>query len=115
MSHRLLILISTAVLILIVLLFVRLHGASGKVPEDVALAGHRLAEVWCKECHEIEGSAIRTENPAPAFTRIANLPSTTELSLKVFLRSNHRSMPNFIIQPSDADEIAQYILSLKRN
>ena len=29
------------------------------------------------------------------------MPSTTELSLKVFLRSSHKSMPNFILQPED--------------
>ena len=42
------------------------------------------------------------------------MPSTTELSLKVFLRSSHKSMPNFILQPEEADDIVAYILSLRR-
>jgi hypothetical protein len=52
---------------------------------------------------------------APDFVRIANRTSTTELSLKVFLRSNHRSMPNLIIAPGEADDLTQFILSLKRS
>jgi hypothetical protein len=43
------------------------------------------------------------------------MPSTTALSLKVFLNSSHTNMPNVIIQPSDADEIVHYILGLKRD
>ena len=40
---------------LAVLLFVRLHNASGApLPSDSASAGHRLAEAWCKDCHAIE-------------------------------------------------------------
>ena len=42
------------------------------------------------------------------------MPSTTELSLKVFLRSSHKSMPNFILQPEETDDIVAYILSLRR-
>jgi hypothetical protein len=48
------------------------------------------------------------------FAEIANLPSTTALSLRVFLRSSYNRMPNFILQPRDADDIVAYILSLKR-
>ena len=51
---------------------------------------------------------------AADFAEIANVPSTTELSLKVFLRSSHKSMPNFILQPAEADDIVAYILSLRR-
>jgi mono/diheme cytochrome c family protein len=91
------------------------HRAGAAVLPESASVGHRLAEAWCKECHAIEAAAIGGRNGAPDFARVANLPSTTELSLKVFLRSNHARMPNFIIQPSDAEEIVQYILSLKRN
>ena len=47
--------------------------------------------------------------------RRVTLPSTTALALNVFLRSNHRTMPNLIIAPDDADRIIAYILSLKRD
>jgi cytochrome c len=104
-----------AVLIaLIALFFIRLHNASGIIlPSESAAAGHRLAEGWCKECHAIE--AATGANAAPAFIEIANRPSTTELSLKVFLRSNHPSMPNLVIAPKQTDDLVNYILSLKRN
>jgi hypothetical protein len=43
------------------------------------------------------------------------MPSTTELSLKVFLQSNHRSMPNLMLTPEQSGDIVNYILSLKRD
>lgn len=75
--------------------------------------GYRLASAWCRGCHAIESAAVNTTKPAPDFVAVANMPSTTELSLKVFLRSNHRSMPNFIIRQNDIEDIVTYILSLK--
>ena len=77
-----------------------------------AQAGRRLANYWCTGCHAVEP---KTEGIFAAdFAEIANVPSTTELSLKVFLRSSHKSMPNFILQPEEADDIVAYILSLRR-
>ena len=106
-----------AVLIaLIALFFIRLHNASGTIlPSDSAVAGHRLAEGWCKECHAIEAAPAAKASAAPAFVEIANRLSTTELSLKVFLRSNHPSMPNLVIAPKQTEDLVNYILSLKRN
>lgn len=95
------------------LLLIRLHVASGAQQDSVS-AGRRLAEAWCRECHAFEMSDAGTMGRAPDFVRIANRTSTTELSLKVFLRTNHRSMPNLIIAPNEADDLAQFILSLKR-
>jgi hypothetical protein len=34
------------------------------------------------------------------------------LSLKVFLRSSHRNMPNFILGREEIDSLASYILGL---
>ena len=77
-----------------------------------AQSGRRLANFWCTGCHSVEP---KTEGIFAAdFAEIANVPSTTELSLKVFLRSSHKSMPNFILQPDEADDIVAYILSLRR-
>ena len=77
-----------------------------------AQSGRRLANYWCTGCHAVEP---KTEGIFAAdFEEIANVPSTTELSLKVFLRSSHKSMPNFILQPEEADDIVAYILSLRR-
>jgi len=98
------------------LLLVRLHNASGTTqPSDSASAGHRLAAAWCKDCHAIEAATAGTTKGAPDFVAIANRSSTTALSLKVFLQTSHRSMPNLIIAPNEADDIVNYILSLKRD
>jgi cytochrome c len=103
-------------LALAALFFIRLHNASGETQSsDSVTAGHRLAGAWCKECHAIDAITAGPAGAAPAFAAIANQPSTTELALKVFLRSNHPSMPNIVIAPDQADDLVRYILSLKRN
>ena len=117
MSRRAWIHFAVALLIAIVaLLLIRLHNASGAPPaQDSVSAGQRLAEAWCRECHAFEMSGLGVPGRAPDFMQIANRTSTTELSLKVFLRTSHRNMPNLIITPEQADILAQFILSLKRD
>ena len=98
------------------LLFVRLHNASGAtLPSDSVSAGHRLAEAWCRDCHVIEAATAGTRGSPPDFVAVANRPSTTALSLKVFFKTSHQRMPNLIIAPDQADDLANYILSLKRD
>ena len=98
------------------LLFVRLHNASGAtLPSDSVSAGHRLAEAWCRDCHAIEAATAGTRGSPPDFVAVANRPSTTALSLKVFFKTSHQRMPNLIIAPDQADDLANYILSLKRD
>jgi len=77
-------------------------------------SGREIAVTICSNCHEIDHTMSPRTAVGPKFQDIANLPSTTELSLKVFLRSNHDRMPNFIISKSATDEVIAYILSLKR-
>jgi len=98
------------------LVFIRMHNASGApLASESATSGHRLAEAWCKGCHAIEATTVGTRGAPPDFVAIANRASTTELSLKVFMKTSHHRMPNIIIAPDQADDIANYILSLKRN
>jgi mono/diheme cytochrome c family protein len=78
-----------------------------------AAEGHRLAEAWCKVCHAIEPQGAGVSDQAPAFAAIANRRGTTELSLKVFLKTSHQNMPDLVIAPDQADALADYILSLK--
>jgi mono/diheme cytochrome c family protein len=77
------------------LLIIRMHRAAGAAynPDSVA-AGHRFAGARCTACHAIDSKSAGTASAAPDFPAIANQASTTELSLKVFLRSNQRNMPN---------------------
>jgi cytochrome c len=108
--------VTAAVVVLAALPFVRLHNASAAtLLPDSASPGHRLADAWCKQCHAIDAGTAGASNPAPDFAAIASQPSTTALSLKVFLKTSHRGMPNLVIAPDQADDLIDYILSLKRN
>ena len=105
-----------AVIVALAALFFVLRRAGGAtLPPDSASAGHRLADAWCKQCHSIDATTAGSPNAALDFTAIAQQPSTTALSLKVFLGTTHPSMPNLVIAPDDADHLVDYILSLKRN
>ena len=87
-------------------------GCAQDLPGDIQ-SGKRLAQAWCSNCHRIDANAGVVDG-APDFYSVANLPSTTALSLKVFFQTNHRDMPNFHIGPSEADDLIAYILSLKK-
>ena len=50
----------------------------------------------------------------PSIQSVADMTSTTALSLTVFFRSNHKNMPNLILSNTEADDIIAYILSLKK-
>jgi mono/diheme cytochrome c family protein len=93
-----------------------LASASVGSAEDLngdAAAGRRLAEGTCQTCHQIDRTQAPVEGGGPAWTAIANMPSTTHLSLAVFLQSSHRNMPNLILAPREIDDLAAFILSLK--
>jgi cytochrome c2 len=81
---------------------------------DSIASGRQVATTLCATCHEISPTAYPTTVVGPKFDDIANLASTTALSLNVFLRSNHNRMPNLILSSTDTDDVIAYILSLKR-
>jgi mono/diheme cytochrome c family protein len=87
-----------------------------------AASGRQIANSQCSSCHRVlpilfpgrgETSMIDKDGP-PNFQSVADMTSTTELSLKVFLRSNHKNMPNLILTEAEADDIIAYILSFKK-
>jgi hypothetical protein len=83
-------------------------------PDNSHSLGRQVAIELCSSCHLVtEGQPPPRQNIA-SFFAIADLPSTTALSLKVFLQSNHKGMPNLIVSESDSDNLIDYILSLKR-
>jgi cytochrome c len=84
-------------------------------PGNVA-AGHRIAQQWCSECHRVDPTQrlVDPDAEAPTFEEVANEPSTTALSLRVFFQSNHENMPDLHISKSQADDLVAYILSLKK-
>ena len=75
--------------------------------------GRHLAETTCGACHQIEADSSQSpKSVAPSFMDISRMPSTNELAIKVFLRSSHRAMPNFILSPEEIDSVAAYIVGL---
>ena len=74
-------------------------------PERVA-TGRSLARQACLTCHAEDATTIK----APGFAAIGAMPSTTELSVKVFLRTSHRNMPDIMLDERQIDAIAAYIL-----
>ncbi|MFN3351741.1 c-type cytochrome [Pseudorhodoplanes sp.] len=98
---------------LLVAFGVMMAGQASAQPIGDPAAGRRLAEAWCSECHAITRTPSGAPRQGPDFIDVARRPSTTPLSLNVFLRSNHDNMPNFILQRDEADDLVAYIMSLK--
>jgi mono/diheme cytochrome c family protein len=90
-------------------------GPLAAQPIGDTAAGHALATAHCAECHAIspaeqEGSLIEV----PTFAAIAQLPSTTAMSLRAFLQSPHATMPNLRLSHDEIEDVAAYILGLRR-
>jgi hypothetical protein len=83
-------------------------------PDTRHSLGRQVAIELCSSCHRVTAGQPRLRQNAASFFAIANLPSTTALSLKVFLRTNHKGMPDLIVSEPDSDYLIDYILSLKR-
>jgi cytochrome c len=98
-------------LALLVVLFVRQHLASGEDAGD-AERGRHLAQAWCTECHSVQLETAGTGKFAPDFTIIAQRRSAHWLN--IFLRSEHKVMPEFVFTPRQTDDVVTYILSLKQ-
>ncbi|MHB2205295.1 c-type cytochrome [Methylobacterium sp. CM6257] len=94
-----------------------LLAASAGVPassaEDYRVGGRTVAEQLCSQCHVIGREPQAGEFVGPAFLRVANMPSTTALSLNVFLQSHHQQMPSLRLDRDEMDAVIDYILSLK--
>lgn len=90
-------------------------AALAQVPRDLAPAGRQLAQQWCSSCHAVgPGQQPPQGDATPAFASVAAMPSTTEMSLRVFLQTPHAGMPNFQLSREQTDAVVTYILSLRR-
>jgi mono/diheme cytochrome c family protein len=77
-------------------------------------AGGHLAARWCSSCHIIGPAAKQgVSNGAPPFEAIAQMSSTTRMSLRAFLMTPHPPMPDLHLSNQEIDDIASYILSLR--
>lgn len=80
-----------------------------------ARAGQHLAATWCANCHQVAPTGPGPANDAAAsFSAIAAMPSTTSMSLRVFLQSPHGAMPDYRLSREQMDDIVAYLLSLRR-
>jgi mono/diheme cytochrome c family protein len=77
-------------------------------------SGRQLATTLCSSCHRVLPMTLADEADPPSFRSIADLPSTTGISLNVFLRSNHNNMPDFVVSSAESNDLIAYILSLKK-
>ena len=76
--------------------------------------GHRLATTWCIGCDLVEPrTGTRFNDPNPSFYAVAQMPSTTVLSLSTFLRTAHVVMPDLKLTDPQIDDLAAYILGLR--
>ncbi len=81
------------------------------------VAGERFAMLTCAECHMVAvGQSGLYRADAPPFPDLAQMPSTTALSLRVFLQTPHakRSMPDLVLTENQMDDVIAYILSLRQ-
>ena len=83
-------------------------------PGNAAL-GLRYAEQTCAACHAVARGETSSPVPeAPAFDAIANTPGMTRVALNAWLHTPHPSMPNLIVAPERVDDLAAYLVTLKR-
>jgi mono/diheme cytochrome c family protein len=79
-----------------------------------AVAGCRLAETWCVNCHVVgPGSQSGTSTGAPTFPAIAQMGSVSPMSLRVFLQTPHNRMPDLHLSRQEIDDVSTYILGLR--
>lgn len=82
-----------------------------------AKRGQTLAASQCATCHAVGRDAEQSPNPqAPPFELIANQPGLTRETLSSYLRDAHNypGAMQFTLDPAKADDLAEYMLTLRR-
>lgn len=87
--------------------------AIAQVQVGDAAAGRELVAAQCSTCHAVDGPPTPSQR-APSLAAVAQMPSTTSLSLHAFLLTSHPTMPNYRLTPQQVDDVVAYILSLRR-
>lgn len=87
--------------------------ASGLSPG--ARRGAIFAHARCSSCHGVTQSASSPNPESPRFETIANRPGLSRGTLRTFLRDSHNypDAMNFTIAPSEIDDLAEYMLTLR--
>jgi mono/diheme cytochrome c family protein len=78
-------------------------------------AGRQLAQTWCSGCHQVDNRARKAGNDAiPSFPSIAQMNSTTAMSLAAFLSTSHGRMPDYALSETEIQNVSAFILSLRK-
>jgi mono/diheme cytochrome c family protein len=75
-------------------------------------AGYEYASQVCAQCHGI------SEEPSPLpeatrFREVADRPGMTGTALRVWMETEHPTMPNIVVEKQDMLNVIAYILDLK--
>ncbi|WP_144186703.1 c-type cytochrome [Elioraea rosea] len=87
--------------------------AAAQDPLGDPVSGARIAERWCTGCHAVGPTRGPATDGAPTLRSIAEMPSTTAMSLNVFLRTPHGRMPDLSLTRDETDDLVAYILGLR--
>jgi mono/diheme cytochrome c family protein len=78
--------------------------------------GRALAERWCAGCHVVgTGATSGQSNGLPTFPALAARKDIGADKLKAAMNAQHSRMPDFQLGARDQDDLAAYVLSLKKN
>ena len=88
------------------------EGIGASLAQD-AENGRRLSERWCSECHAIGPASGKTRG-LPTFAAIANKENISSEMIASFLRLPHATMPNLPLSRKDTEDIAAYIMGMKK-
>ena len=95
-------------------IFTQQSPALAQPLEGDPASGRQLATKLCSSCHHVLPMIEPDKADPPSFQSIADLSSTTGISLNAFLHSNHNNMPDLIISNAESNDLIAYILSLKK-
>ena len=78
--------------------------------------GYSFAKANCSGCHGITANASSPNPESPPFDAIVNTKGVTARTLETFLRDSHNfpGQMAFEIDPQKVDDVAAYMLTLKR-
>jgi mono/diheme cytochrome c family protein len=91
------------------ILFGGIHATFAQNAEN----GKRLSERWCSGCHAI-GSAADKFHGIPSFATIAAKETINADMIASFLLLPHATMPNLPLSRKDAEDIALFIIEMKK-
>jgi len=89
-----------------------LFGSFSAACAQNAENGRHLSERWCTECHAIGPPPARPK--AQSFASIAAKETITAEMIVSFLRLPHATMPNLPLTGSDSQDIAAFVMSMKK-